>query len=186
MKKRFRSIIFILFLIGIYLVAHELGVKSIVNVEFISGIWQNHPVLSFLAFINLFALAGMIQIPGVIFLFASVLTLGKLWGAVITYFATLYGCSFLFILARKFGIHKDASKIKIKLLNKLFNNLEKKPIKSLVVMRLIGQASPALNLGLAFSPIKFRDYFFVTALIIPIPILIYCYFFDFFLSLGSL
>jgi uncharacterized membrane protein YdjX (TVP38/TMEM64 family) len=48
-----------------------------------------------------------------------------------------------------------------------------------VLLRLLLQTVPALNYALALSGVSFRQYLLGTALGLPLPIVLYCIFFDY-------
>ena len=57
--------------------------------------------------------------------------------------------------------------------------------KSIFILRSIFQTQPLLNYGLALSGISFRNHLIATVAALPLPIFIYCYFFEYVaLSLG--
>jgi len=47
-----------------------------------------------------------------------------------------------------------------------------------VMLRIVFQSVPALNYTLALSGVRFRDYLTGTLLGLPLPIAVYCLFFD--------
>jgi hypothetical protein len=57
--------------------------------------------------------------------------------------------------------------------------LDARPVVSIVVLRVLLQTVPALNYALAMSGVKFRDYLVGTLLGLPLPIALYCVFFDY-------
>ena len=54
---------------------------------------------------------------------------------------------------------------------------------SVALLRMLFQTVPALNFALAMSGIKFRNYLVGTLIGLPLPIGLYCIFFDF-LAMG--
>ena len=62
--------------------------------------------------------------------------------------------------------------------DKIFSHLDDRPILSVALLRLLFQTLPALNYALALADIRFRDYLTGTALGLPLPIFLYCYFFE--------
>jgi uncharacterized membrane protein YdjX (TVP38/TMEM64 family) len=61
--------------------------------------------------------------------------------------------------------------------------LHARPIQSVVLLRTVFQTLPALNFALAMSGISFRKYLIGTLCGLPLPIAVYCLFFDFLLHL---
>jgi uncharacterized membrane protein YdjX (TVP38/TMEM64 family) len=123
-------------------------------------------------------LGNLIQIPGWVFLAAAVLTLGKTWGAAVTYIAANCSCIITFFIIRLIG--GDALRqIKNRIAIRLLGRLDKHPIWNIVLLRTLFQTVPALNYGLAISGIKFREYLIGTMLGLPLPIALYCMFFEY-------
>ncbi len=131
-----------------------------------------------LIFVLLFSLGNLIQIPGWVFLAAAVLALGKTWGGIATYVAASVSCILTFLTIRWIG--GDALRqLKNKTAARLLRQINAHPIKSVLLLRILFQTVPALNYALALSGVKFRDYLIGTLLGLPLPILLYCLFFDY-------
>lgn len=106
------------------------------------------------------------------------LTLGKSWGGVATYIAASTSCVITFLTIRLVG--GDALRqLKGKTALRLLGALDARPIRSVVLLRILFQTIPALNYALALSGIKFRQYLIGTLLGLPLPIALYCLFFDY-------
>ena len=60
----------------------------------------------------------------------------------------------------------------------LLQRLDASPVRSVAAVRLIFQTLPALNVALALSGVGFRSYLAGTLLGLPLPILVYCLFFE--------
>jgi len=167
-----------LFLIVLLVIFQISGLRAHFNLAFLRQKIIENRISGLMIFILLFALGNLIQIPGWVFLAASVLTLGKTWGAVATYAAASFSCIITFLIIRFIGgnaLRQMKNKIAIKMLNKL----ETHPIRSVVLLRTFFQTVPALNYALAVSGINFRAYMIGTLLGLPLPIAVYCVFFDY-------
>jgi hypothetical protein len=127
----------------------------------------------------LFALGNLIQIPGWIFLAAAVLALGRVWGG-----AAHLPCRVPVVRAHLrqhpparrrclAPVEQSASR------TRLLAQLDARPIRSMVFLRVLFQTVPALNYALALSGVRFREYMIATLLGLPLPIALYCLFFDF-------
>ncbi|MFO7541922.1 MAG: VTT domain-containing protein [Thiobacillus sp.] len=66
-----------------------------------------------------------------------------------------------------------------KLAVNLLGQLDAHPVKSILLLRLLFQTAPALNATLAVSGVRFRAYLLGTLLGLPVPIALYCVFFDY-------
>jgi uncharacterized membrane protein YdjX (TVP38/TMEM64 family) len=69
--------------------------------------------------------------------------------------------------------------LKNKLAIRLLAKLDARPIASIVLLRVLFQTFPALNYALAMSGVKFRNYLIGTLLGLPLPIIFYCWIFDY-------
>lgn len=131
-----------------------------------------------LVFVLLFALGNLIQIPGWLFLAAAVLTLGRELGGIATYVAASISCVATFLIIRFVG--GDALRqFDNRLATYLLGRLDFRPVASIVLLRVAFQTVPALNYALAMSGVRFRSYLIGTLLGLPLPILLYCLFFDY-------
>ncbi|MEO8409766.1 MAG: VTT domain-containing protein, partial [Propionivibrio sp.] len=126
----------------------------------------------------LFALGNLIQIPGWVFLAAAVLTLGRGWGGLATYLAASVSCALTFFAIRLVG--GDALReLKSTTAKQILARLDEHPLRSVIILRILFQTVPALNYALALSGIRFRPYMTGTLIGLPLPIALYCVFFDY-------
>ena len=173
-----RLIAVILFLALLWPVFEFSGLRGHFNLAFLQQQIEQNRITGLLIFAALFCLANLIQIPGWIFLIAAVLTMGNLWGGLATYVAASMSCVVTFLLIRLAG--GDALRqLKSKIAIRLFDQLDAHPVKSVFLLRVLFQTMPALNYALAMSGIQFRKYLTGTLLGLPLPIAVYCVFFDY-------
>lgn len=129
-------------------------------------------------FVGLFALGNLSQVPGWIFLAAAVVALGPIRGGVATYVAATLSCLLSFVVIRYIG--KDALRqFDNGVMRRILRRLDTHPLQAIVLLRTVFQTAPVLNYALALSGARFRDYFVGTLLGLPLPIALYCLFFDF-------
>ena len=178
MRRYKRLLIVALFLAVLFAVFQISGLRGHFNLAFLHQQIVDNKISGLLIFVLLFCLGNLIQVPGWIFLAAAVLALGKSWGGLATYIAAIISCVFTFLTIRFVG--GDA----IRELNnryalKLLRSLDAHPIKSVALLRVLFQTVPALNYALALSGVKFYKYLIGTILGLPLPIMLYCIFFDY-------
>lgn len=178
MRQHKRLIAVVLFLL-LLLAAFELsGLRSHFSLGFLQQTIRDNQASGLLIFVLVFALGNLVQIPGWVFLAAAVLALGQLWGGVVTYIAACLSCTLTFFTIHLVGgdaLKKLDSPIAVNLLSRL----HAQPVKSILLLRMLFQTVPALNYTLAMSGVRFRDYLIGTLLGLPIPIALYCVFFDY-------
>ncbi len=163
---------------GLLLLAVELaGLRSNFNLAAVREAFQAHPLLGILLFVGLFSLGNLIHVPGLIFLAAAVLSLGKVGGGLVTYVAASVSCMVTFGVFRWIG--RDAlAQLRSPWARKTLKSLHARPVRSVFLLRTVMQTLPALNITLALSGIRTRHYLIGTLLGLPLPIAVYCVFFD--------
>lgn len=178
MHRYYRLLGVLLFLLLLFAVFELSGLRGHFSLGFLHDTIQQHRIGGLLIFILLFSLGNLIQIPGWIFLAAAVLALGKTMGGVATYIAASVSCVITFAIIRFVG--GDALRqFDNKFAARLLRRLDAAPLKSIVLLRVLFQTVPALNYALALSGVRFREYLAGTLLGLPLPIILYCLFFDY-------
>lgn len=178
MGRHGRLAVLLLFL-GLLYAAFELsGLREHFSLQFLQQRLQQHLLGGLLLFTLLFALGNLVQIPGWLFLAAAVLALGRGMGGLATYLAACVSCMLTFWLVRAIG--GDALRqLDSRLARSILRRLDARPVASIVLLRVLFQTVPALNYALALSGVRFRHYLAGTLLGLPLPILLYCLFFDY-------
>ena len=176
--RRYERLLGVGLFLGVLLTVFEVsGVRDHFNLAFIRQLILQHRIGGLMLFVLLFSLGNLIQVPGWVFLAAAVLTLGRAWGGVVTYVAAVTSCAFTFVTIRAVG--GDALRLlKNRVAVRILRELDAHPIGSVALLRILFQTVPALNYALAMSGIEFRNYLIGTLLGLPLPIALYCIFFD--------
>jgi uncharacterized membrane protein YdjX (TVP38/TMEM64 family) len=168
----------VVFLALLFAIFEWSGLRDHFNLKFLQQAILENRVTGLLIFILLFSLGNLIQIPGWIFLAAAVLTMGRTMGGVVTYVAACISCVATFFAIRVIGgdaLRQLTSPLAIRLLRRL----DAQPIRIILLLRMLFQTVPALNYTLALSGVRFRPYLIGTLLGLPLPIALYCLFFDY-------
>ena len=178
MLRRYKRLLGVCLFLGVLLAVFEFsGLRDHFNLIFIRQLILQHRIGGLILFVLLFSLGNLIQIPGWVFLAAAVLTLGQVWGGVVTYIAAVTSCVFTFATIRALG--GDALRLlENRVAVRILRELDAHPIASVGVLRILFQTVPALNYALAMSGIQFRAYLIGTLVGLPLPIALYCIFFD--------
>jgi uncharacterized membrane protein YdjX (TVP38/TMEM64 family) len=174
--KRLCAVVLILVLL--LLLFHLSGLKTHFSLSALRDLILANRLRGVVLFIVLFALGNLVQVPGWVFLAAAVLALGQGWGAVLTYGAALVSCIFTFVTIRLLG-GAALRQLKNRFAQRILTRLDTHPVSSVLLLRLICQTAPALNYVLAMSGVSFRKYVLGTVLGLPLPIIVYCVFFEY-------
>lgn len=173
-----RITVVVLFLVLLLAILDLTHVKDQISVHYLQQEIRGHSFEGLLIFILLFSLGNLIHIPGWLFLAAAVITLGKTEGGIVTYIAASISCGITFFMIRYLG-KNSLQQVNNKLIVSMIENLHSRPIVIIAVLRLLFQTMPALNYAIAMSGVPFRKYIIGTLLGLPLPIALYCVFFDY-------
>ncbi len=177
--RRYQRLIAVVLFLAVLFVAFEIsGLREHFSLEFLRQRIDEHMVSGLLIFVLLFCLGNLIQVPGWIFLAAAVLALGKMWGGIATYIAACVSCMFTYLSIRWIG-GAALRKLDNRIVRRLLGELDARPVRSILLLRILFQTVPALNYTLAMSGVGFREYLIGTLLGLPLPIALYCIFFDY-------
>jgi uncharacterized membrane protein YdjX (TVP38/TMEM64 family) len=177
LKRHARLIGALVFLLSLWAVFHFAGLRGNFNLAFLREQLTQHGAVGLITFVLLFSLGNLIHIPGLLFLGAAVLTLGPLYGGIATYVAACTSCICTFLLVRAVGgdALREVSNARIV---RLLARLDLAPVASVAVARIVLQTLPGLNYALALSGIRYRHYLLGTLVGLPLPITLYCVFFE--------
>jgi uncharacterized membrane protein YdjX (TVP38/TMEM64 family) len=172
-----RLLAVVLFLVIVAALFEIFGLRDHFTLSSVREVILQHRVGGLIVFVALFALGNLIQIPGLVFLAAAVLTMGSLWGGIATYIAAVVSCLFTFVAIRAIG--GDALRLLTnRVAVRILRELDAHPVGSVALLRVLFQTAPVLNSALAMSGIRLRSYVIGTLVGLPVPIALYCIFFD--------
>lgn len=177
--SRYKRLFSVLFFLALLLAVFQLsGLREHFNLSFLQQKIMENRTEGLILFILLFSLGNLVQIPGWLFLAAAVLTLGEVMGGLVTYMAACISCAVTFLTIRLIG-GDVLRQLDGKFARKIFSRLDNAPVSSILLLRMLFQTVPALNYALAMSGVSFRKYMIGTMLGLPLPIMLYCVFFDY-------
>lgn len=165
------------FFVALFLVVEITGLRTQLSPDAIRTLFVEHTLVGLLLFCAAFSVGNLLYVPGWVFLVGAVFALGKEWGGMATFIAGLCSSTLSFYVIRRLGGTALRS-LNHRWADKIFSHLDERPIVSVTLLRLLFQTLPALTYALALADIRFRHYFLGTFLGLPIPIFLYCYFFE--------
>lgn len=176
---KYHRLLLVALCLGLLLAAFQFsGLREHLSFQYLRDILLAHKGWGLVLFALLFALGNLIQIPGWIFLAAAVLALGRFWGGLATYLAATFSCCSTFVLMRLLG-GSVLRELDSRLAQRILAHLDERPVAVITLLRVLFQTLPALNYALSLSGVRFRHYLTGTLLGLPLPIAVYCLFFDY-------
>lgn len=167
-----------LFLLALMVIVQLTGLRENLSLDYLRQTLLANRLGGLALFVLFFTLGNLVQIPGWIFLASAVFVLGRTAGGIVTYIAAVTSCAVTFATIAFIG--GDAIRqLNNRLANKLLQHLQAHPVRNIAILRTLFQTLPALNYALALSGIGFKKYMAGTLLGLPLPIAVYCLFFDY-------
>ncbi len=117
------------------------------------------------AFVVAFSLGQLLHLPGTAFVLAARTAYGPLWGFALAYGGAIIAVTVPFVLTRRArGTTARSWRPRWRWLARLLEGVEVRPVRSVVLLRLVLWLSPPLGYALAFTGIRTRDYVVGSAL----------------------
>lgn len=174
MRTRTRIILLVLFVVAVVVLARLTGLTDYLTVERIRALGTEAGAWGILAFVGAFTVGIFVHLPGWVFLSAAAVAYGPLKGATISVFAGVVAVTVTFCVVRAIG-GKALAEIKNERFRKILAGLDRRPIRTIVILRTFMMVSPPLNYALALSPTSFRAYVVGSAVGLVVPIFVATY-----------
>ena len=176
--RRYARLLGVVAFLGILLIIFEVsGLRDRFDLAFIQELILRHRVGGFLLFVLLFSLGNLIQVPGWLFLAADrpdrhERKCARRHRGDVCNDATPRAAE------RQHSGGDALRSIDNRIAVRILSQLDRHPIRSVALLRMLFQTAPPLNYALALSGIGWRPYLAGTLLGLPLPIAAYCIFFD--------
>lgn len=122
-------------------------------------------------FVAAFCVGLLLYVPGMIFFAVSVLAWGRVVGAAIAFVAATLAVTVSFLVVRAVGGQPLAA-VHAKWVQRALAQLERHPIRTVFLLRVVLWTSPPLNYALALSSLRFRDHLIASMLGLVAPAVI--------------
>jgi uncharacterized membrane protein YdjX (TVP38/TMEM64 family) len=153
----------VVLLAAFYLLGRAAGLTEGLSPRSMQATLQAAGLAGMLAFVALFAVSNLVQLPGMIFVVGALLVFGGAAGSGLAMVGALVAVSVSFWTVRLVG-GQPLTLVQKPWLRRWLDRVERQPVRTIVVLRLVAQLSPPINVALAFSSIRYRDYLLGTAL----------------------
>jgi uncharacterized membrane protein YdjX (TVP38/TMEM64 family) len=173
--SRLRIVILAAVVVALLVAAELSGLRARLSLDGIRHLSAACGGWAIVGFIALFVGAQVAHIPGMVFVAAAVLSWGRLWGFCLGLVGAILAVAASFLLVRAIGGRVETQRPSVK---RLLATLEKRPIRTVLLLRTLFWLSPAVNIGLALSPVKFRDFVIGSAVGLAGPVLVVTLFVD--------
>lgn len=156
-------------LVALVLIAHLSGLTHSFSTEKIRALIQSAGAWGVVLFVIAFAVGELLHLPGMMFVAAGVLVWGRVLGGVIGFAGAIASVSFSFAFVRTLG-GQPFAEVHNPRLKRILARLERRPILTITLLRLVAWMAPTVNYVLALSGVRYRDYLIGSALGLIVPI----------------
>ncbi len=129
----------------------RLTLESVPQLVRDAGIW------GLLLYVTVFAAGELIHVPGIIFILAAMVVWGPVQGGALAYLGALLSLTVSFVVVRMVG-GKALTHVQNRWMVRAMKALDRHPIRTVALLRLIFLLAPPLNYALALSNVRTRDY----------------------------
>ncbi|MBT8138727.1 MAG: VTT domain-containing protein [Gammaproteobacteria bacterium] len=120
---------------------------------------QSMGAMGIVLFLLLFCVMLLLSVPGMIFMVAAGLIWGNVQGSIIALLGVNLATAFSFLLVRRWhGSGFEAGAVRNKTMQRMLAGLEKRPVKTVAILRCLFSTAPALNYGFALSGLSTREH----------------------------
>ncbi|MDP3153647.1 MAG: VTT domain-containing protein [Archangium sp.] len=125
-------------------------------------------------FFAIFTVGQLLQVPGVVFIFAARAAWGPMLGFAGAYAGAVISATLVFLLVRSVG-GKALAEITWPPARRILAGLEQRPVLTIAALRAVMMLRPPLNYALALSPVKQSHHFIgsVLGLIVPVAVVVF-------------
>ena len=143
--------------VAIVVVRHTTRVGASLSTAHLREVVQHAGITGVGVFMAAFAAGELLHIPGLVFVGAAVLAWGRLTGGALAYIGALVAVSLAFVVVRTIG-GQPLGELTSPRIRALMQRLERQPVRTVAVLRLLLWMAPALTYALALSRVRYRDY----------------------------
>jgi uncharacterized membrane protein YdjX (TVP38/TMEM64 family) len=148
---------------GLVLVGRLTGVTSKITLDRLREATVAAGGWGALLYVAIFSAGQLVHMPGLIFIAAGLLAYGKVWGALLAWVGALVSLSVTFVVVRAAGGHA-LSEVESPMLQRLLAQVDRHPLRTVFVLRVLFTTSPVVNYALALCRLRYRDYLLGSAL----------------------
>ena len=164
-------------LVGLWAVAAAMGWTDDIDIERIRGLVKGAGAWGVLVYLAVFAGGELAHIPGMVFVLAGIAIWGRGEGLLIAYSGALLSVTVSFLVVRGVG-GKTLAMINNKWLQLALAQLDKRPLATVIVVRLLFWLAPLANYMLALSPVRFGHFLLGSAIGLLPPVALVTWLFE--------
>lgn len=157
--------------VALFVLGRAIGIADSVSPESLRTLIGGAGLFGVVAFVVMFSVGLLAQLPGLLFIAVAVLAYGREMGALVALGGSIVAVSVSFFVVRRFG-GRALAELESPFLRRMLSQLDTRPLRSVIVLRAVFGVAPPLNYALALSSLGFRDYLIGSAIGMAAPVTI--------------
>ncbi len=162
-KAAIKALFFVAFILFAIYIVRFTPVKAFLTREALGRLLESSGIWGPLIFILVYAAGVCLFVPGTLLTALGAAIFGPYWGFLYVWFGAMAGASAAFWIGRTLGREFAASLIGDRL-GKYDDAIERNGFATVLYLRLVYFPFTPMNFGMGLTRVRFRDYFFGTAL----------------------
>jgi uncharacterized membrane protein YdjX (TVP38/TMEM64 family) len=179
-----RIVLLVVLVVSLAAAAHFSGIASSLTRDRIAQFAEAWGLLGVAAYVAMFAIAEVMQLPGAIFVIAAVAAYGPWLGTLVAYVGMNVASIAVFAFGRLVA-GRALAEVSHPRVKALMAEIERAPIRTTVLARGVFFVLPGIGYALALSPVRWRDYVIGSAIGLVVPSLLAAVLGEWALSLAS-
>ena len=176
-RRALRLTTLVIVLVALFMVGRATGITHHLGPERVRDLVRGAGPWAYLVYAGTFAVGELVHIPGMLFVGAGILAFGKTAGFLMAFTGAVLSVSVTFLFVR--GVAGQVfSESKHPFIKRILSHLDERPVRTVMLLRLLLWLMPAVNYALALSNVRFRDYFVGSTLGLFVPVLGAAVFFE--------
>ena len=155
---------------------HALGLSEQLTLDGLRSTLQDAGPAGVLVYLGLFVAGTLASIPGLVFIIVAMVAWGKVAGAGIAFIGSILSAAATFCSLRAVGGQAEVPTTGMS--GCVLGHVERHPVASVALLRATTVLSPPVNIALALSPVRWRDYMLGTSAGLILPIAAYAWFLE--------
>jgi uncharacterized membrane protein YdjX (TVP38/TMEM64 family) len=173
----YRLLFLTLVVLGLWIAAWAIDVTGRFTSESIRSLLVGRGLWGVVAFTAVFSGGQLLRVPSVVFVAAAVAVYGRNSGILVALLGALISATVSFAVVRAFAGHALAD-VPWPPIRRLLTNIDRRPVLTVALLRLIFQTAPPLNYALPMTAVHWQDHLVGTALGLPAPVAVMAVFLD--------
>lgn len=177
LSNRYRLLTFIVVIPALWIAAWATGVTGRFTSESIRSALAGRGLWGVAGFIVLFSGGQLLRVPSTVFVAAAVAAYGRGSGVLVALVGALVSAIVTFAVVRAFAGQAIAEE-RNPFIRRALRNIDRHPIPTVALLRLVFQTAPPLNYVLPMTAIGWREHLLGSLLGLPAPVIVMALSFD--------